>query len=192
MSKTAGRFYRGPARRGPKKHPAILPWPSNLPVDARALARRANRQRPRCRMKADATHPRGAHGHRPRAEKANSAADAQPFDQRLVTLLVGTGEVIEQLATLGHELEQATPGVVVLDVGLEMLGEIADALRKDRHLHLRRTRVAGLGRISLDDFRLAGGCDRHRNSFGLSWGDGAQRQKPRGAGVGRAGMSSST
>src|SRR5215468_11479012 len=96
----------------------------------------------------------------PRCKK--SAANTQPLDQRLVTRLVGTGEIIEQLATLGYELEQSTPGMIVLDVTLEVLGQIVDAFRKNGHLHLRRSSVAGLGRIGLDDFRLAGACDRHR------------------------------
>ena len=68
-----------------------------------------------------------------------SAANAQSLDQRLVTRFIDAVEVIEQLATLGHELEQSTPGMIVLDVGLEMLGEAVDALRQDRHLHLRRS-----------------------------------------------------
>src|SRR5262249_37391960 len=91
-----------------------------------------------------------------------SAANTQPLDQRLVTRLIDAGEIIEQLATLGHELEQSTPGMIVLDVGLEMLGEAVDALRQDRHLHLRRSGVAGLGRIGLDDLGLAAGRNRHR------------------------------
>src|SRR5438105_2456565 len=86
-----------------------------------------------------------------RRAPTKSAADAQFLDQRLVARLVGTGEIIEQLASLGYKLEQSTPGVVVLDVGLEMLGQIVDAFRQDRDLHLRRTRVAGLGPIGLDD-----------------------------------------
>src|SRR5262247_3639405 len=90
------------------------------------------------------------------------AANPEPLDQRLVTRLVGTGEIIEQLATLRYELEQSTPGMIVLDVTLEVLGQIVDAFRKNGHLHLRRSSVAGLGRISFDDFRLACGCDRHR------------------------------
>src|SRR5262249_13293736 len=96
----------------------------------------------------------------PRATKL--AANPQPLDQRLVTRLVDTGEIAEQLATLRYELEQSTPGMIVLDVGLEVLGQIVDAFRKNGHLHLRRSSVAGLGRIGLDDFRLACGCDRHR------------------------------
>src|SRR5438445_1332870 len=99
------------------------------------------------------------------AREFNSAPNAQPLDQRLVTRLIGTSEVIEQLTPLGHELEQSTPGMVVLDVALEVLGQIVDAFRQDRYLHLRGPCVAGFGRIRLDDFRLACGRDRHRVSF---------------------------
>src|SRR5260221_5507690 len=90
------------------------------------------------------------------------AADSQPLDQRLVATRVDTGEIIEQLAALRHELEQSTPGMVVLDVALEVLGQIVDAFRKNGHLHLWRSSVAGLGPIGLDDFRLACGRNRHR------------------------------
>src|SRR5260221_10111750 len=55
--------------------------------------------------------------------------------------------------------------MVVLDVGLEVLRQVVDALRKDRHLHFRRASVAGLGRIGLDNVRLTVGCDRHRISY---------------------------
>src|SRR5215470_3485435 len=82
------------------------------------------------------------------------AADTQPLDQRLVTSLVGTGEILEQLSTLRHELEQPTPRMVVVEVGLEVLGQIVDAFRKNGHLHLRRPGVASLGRKGLDDFCL--------------------------------------
>src|SRR5439155_9673281 len=85
-----------------------------------------------------------------------------PLDQRLVTRCVDTGEVVEKLATLGHELEWPTRGMVVLNVGLEMLGKAVDALRKDRHLYLRRPGIAGLCRIGLHHFGLAAGRYRHR------------------------------
>ena len=58
---------------------------------------------------------------------------------------------------LADELEQPAAGVVVFDMRLEVLGQIVDAFRKNGHLHLRRSSVAGLGRIGLDDFRLACG-----------------------------------
>src|SRR5262245_39860478 len=71
--------------------------------------------------------------------------------------------------------------MIVLDVSLEMLGQTVDAFREDRHLHFRRTGIAGLGRIGLDDFGLAAGSYRHRAVPFLS-----------GVTVcGRAGMSSS-
>src|SRR5262245_52929978 len=71
-----------------------------------------------------------------------STPDAQPLDQALVAAFVDTLDVIEQLAALRHELEQAAPGVVVLDVGLEMLGQGGDALGQERDLDLRRAGVA--------------------------------------------------
>ena len=52
--------------------------------------------------------------------------------------------------------------MIVLDVGLEMLGQAVDALREDRYLHLRRPGIAGLDRIGLDDFGLTAGRYRHR------------------------------
>ena len=51
------------------------------------------------------------------------------------------------------------------DVRLEMLGEIVDAFREDRHLHFRRTGIARLLGEFLDDFSLAAGGNRHRSSF---------------------------
>src|SRR5689334_22265029 len=103
---------------------------------------------------------------RPVAARHKLAADSQPLDQRFVAPLVDTGEIIEQLTTLRYELKQSTSGMVVLDVTLEVLGQIVDAFRKNGHLHLRRSSVAGLGRIGLDDFRLA--CERNRHRAFLS------------------------
>src|SRR2546428_166684 len=84
--------------------------------------------------------------------RSNSTADTEPFDQCFVARLIDTGEVVEQLAPLRYQFEQSTPRVVILDMSLEMLGEAADALRKDRDLHLRRACIAGLGRKAFDDF----------------------------------------
>src|SRR5262245_35415696 len=70
-----------------------------------------------------------------RADKT-SAANAELLDQMLVAALVGALEIIEQLATLRDELEQAAPRVVVFHVRLEMLREVVDAFRQDRDLHL--------------------------------------------------------
>src|SRR6266700_5361090 len=148
MSKTA-RGCRGRRCRRARQHPAILPWPSISLLSA------GPRPASLCGSFA-AGLPCG--GFAIRCERARfprasfSPTDAEPFDQRLVSGLVDAPQIIEQLATLRHELEQAAPGVIVLDVGLEMLGQGRDALREDRDLHLRRTGVAGFRGIILDDF----------------------------------------
>src|SRR5262249_2020248 len=173
------RFRRGESHeqdgeRLPRAHSARTDSASSDPAMAlgRSLAR-TGALRPSLKPAAASLPDGGAHavtapafnGARNCPRTNTSAADAQPLDQRLVALLVGTIEVIEQLTTLGHKLEQAAPGMVVLDVALEMLGQAVDALSNDCHLHFRRTGIAGLGRIGLDDFRLAFGRDRHRVSF---------------------------
>src|ERR1700674_2877510 len=129
----------------------------DLPLNGRAIIRPVfpNRQRSRCRMNSgQIRYPLQT---RERIARKCSAANPQPLDQRFVTRFVDSGEVVEELAPLRYELEQSTSGMVILDVSLEMLGETVDALRKDRHLHLRRTGIAGLGRVGLDDFGLAAG-----------------------------------
>ena len=57
-----------------------------------------------------------------------SAANSELLDQYLIARLIGALEVIEQLATLGYELQKSAPGMVILDVRLEMLGEVVDPL----------------------------------------------------------------
>ena len=47
-------------------------------------------------------------------------------------------------APLAHQDQEPTPGVMVLLVGLQMPGELADALREDRDLDLGGTRVRAM------------------------------------------------
>src|SRR6266540_4668446 len=106
MSKTA-RGCRVRPYRKPRQRPAILPWPSSLPSNGWAIIRpifqTGNGSLPaqqricpgiRCKTRDHAAHN-------------SSTANTQPLDQRLVTRCVDTGEVIEKLATLGHELERS-------------------------------------------------------------------------------------
>src|SRR5215210_6504108 len=70
--------------------------------------------------------------------------------------------------------------MVVLDVSLEMLGEVGDALGEDRYLHLRRAGIARLCSVRLDDFRLAAGRDRHRILLVVvSWAGGSRQASRR-------------
>src|SRR5215467_4222896 len=93
-----------------------------------------------------------------------SAANAELLDQRLVAALVGALEIIEKLAPLRHELEQAPARMIVFHVSLEMLGEIIDPFGQNRDLDLGRPGVAGLARVGPDHFRLALRRNRHRQT----------------------------
>src|SRR5690242_3243475 len=81
-----------------------------------------------------------------------SVAQAEALDERLVALLVGLLEVIQQLAALVHHLDQPTTGVMVLLVVVEMGGEAVDAGRQQRHLHFGRAGVFGVAAVGGDDF----------------------------------------
>jgi hypothetical protein len=50
---------------------------------------------------------------------------------------------------------------MVLDVGLEVIGQAVDAGREQRDLHLRRAGVARLALVMLDDLRLFDGGYSH-------------------------------
>ena len=90
-----------------------------------------------------------------------SAPQPQPCNEAFVTLLVTGLHIIEQTAALGHELDQAAARMIVLRVGLEMLGQIGDALGQDGDLHIGRARIARLGRIFGNQFLFAFGGNRH-------------------------------
>src|ERR1700736_3606274 len=97
----------------------------------------------------------------------NSTTNVMLFEQRLVTRLVLLLDVIEKRPARRHEFQKAATRMVVLHVGLEMPGEVVDAFRQDRDLNLRRAGVAGLGGIRLDDFLVAFGGNRHRQTLPL-------------------------
>ena len=57
-------------------------------------------------------------------------------DERSVPLDVVALQVVQEATTATDEHEQPTARVVVLLVDLQVLREVVDALREDRHLHL--------------------------------------------------------
>ena len=75
-------------------------------------------------------------------------------DQGTIALDILLHEVIEKATALTDHLVQAAAGVVVLRVLLEVLGELSDTLGEDSDLNLRRTGVAFVGAVGLDDGRL--------------------------------------
>src|SRR5260363_177722 len=97
----------------------------------------------------------------------SSTTDVVLLEQRLVARLVVLLQIVEQRTAGRDQLQEAAAGVIILAVGLEMAGQVVDAFRQDRNLHLGRTGVTGLGGIRLDDFRLALCGHRHRQSLSL-------------------------
>src|SRR5947209_5229718 len=85
-------------------------------------------------------------------------AEPEALDGRAVALDVLPLQVVEQAAAAADHLEQAAAAVVVLGVGLEVLGQLDDAMRQDRDLHLGRTGVALMRPVLVDDllFDFAG------------------------------------
>ncbi len=63
-------------------------------------------------------------------------ADAEFLNDGLVSLGVVLLQVIQQATALADHDEEPAPGRVVLLVGLEMVGQLADPLTEDRDLDL--------------------------------------------------------
>ena len=92
-----------------------------------------------------------------------STTNSKSLDQLLVARIVGTPEIIQNLASLRHELQQSAPRVIVFDMCLEVLRQIIDPFRQEGNLHLWRTSIPGFDGIRLDKIRLTRGCHRHRH-----------------------------
>src|ERR1700761_2042076 len=72
-------------------------------------------------------------------------ADAQLADDVPVAVRIVRLEIIEQAAALAYQHQQAATRSMVFRVGLEMFGQLANALAQDRDLHFR---AAGVGVMS--------------------------------------------
>src|SRR5690606_34609043 len=101
-------------------------------------------------------------GHGPRADSCDSAAQAEALDERAVAGDVDVLEVAEEATALTDEQQQATTGVVVVLVRLEVLREVLDALRQERDLDLGGTGVARVRGVLVDDRLLDVCVQSHR------------------------------
>src|SRR5437763_15917963 len=86
---------------------------------------------------------------------ARSAPQAKPSDQGGVALGVRALQIVEQPPAQADHDQEAAPRVKILLMGAEMVGQIADALRQDRHLHLGRSGIALFGGVFADERLLA-------------------------------------
>src|SRR5439155_24422483 len=69
-------------------------------------------------------------------------ADCETADELPVSARGPGLEVVEQPPALAYQLEQATAGVMVLLVPLEVFGEVVDALGEQRDLDRRRAGIS--------------------------------------------------
>lgn len=80
--------------------------------------------------------------------------DAQLGDQGTVALNVLAHQVVQQLAPLTDHLVKTPAGVVVVDVDLQVLGQLVDPGGEDGDLYLRGAGIGGMGAVGLDDSGL--------------------------------------
>ena len=83
-------------------------------------------------------------------------AQAEPFDQLAISLGIPVFQVVEELAAAADHLQQATAGVMILAMFLEVAGQAVDARGQERDLDFGRPRVALGALIIGNDLRL--GC----------------------------------
>src|SRR6266851_1759503 len=87
--------------------------------------------------------------------------DVQALDQIGVALRVLRLEVVEQPASAADQHQQATARVMIFRVGLEVLGEVVDALAENRNLYFGRTGVRVVCLVGANQFGLAVFGQRH-------------------------------
>ena len=73
---------------------------------------------------------------------AASVPELELLGNRLVPRQIGGVEVIQKAAALADHFQKATAGAVVLDVALEMLGQMVNPLGQKGDLHISRPCVA--------------------------------------------------
>src|SRR5262245_30726880 len=81
-------------------------------------------------------------------------ADSELVDEAAVPLQVLLLQVVQQAPPLPDQHHEPATGMMVLRVGLEMLGQVADALAQDGDLDLGRPGVLGVGPEPTDDVGL--------------------------------------
>jgi len=79
-------------------------------------------------------------------------AQTETLDNGLVPFAIRLAKVTPQAVPLAHFGEQAATGGKIVLVFFEVLGEIADLFRQDRHLHLGRTRIGVMDPKVFDEF----------------------------------------
>ena len=106
--------------------------------------------------------PAGPKGPQPQPAAFLLLTDAQLGNDGAVALNVDLGQVVEKVSPLANHLQQAAAGMMVFLVLAQVLGQVVDTLGQHGNLHLRRTGVALMAGILLDNLGLFSLC--HGNS----------------------------
>ncbi len=76
------------------------------------------------------------------------------LNDRAVTLDIFLHKIVEKAAAVTDHFQQTSAAVVVIVVHLQVFVEIVDAVGEDGDLYFRRTRVALVGLVLVDDLVL--------------------------------------
>ena len=96
-------------------------------------------------------------------QRAGSAAQTQPVDQRAVALHIDLGHVLQQPAPPSDQQQQTAPRVVVVLVHLEVLGEVGDPPGQQCDLRLRGSGVGLMQAVQSPGFPSFGRQSAPRN-----------------------------
>jgi hypothetical protein len=78
-------------------------------------------------------------------------ADTQFADDVTVAVRIRLLEVIQKAAALAHQHQQTTARTMILFVGFEVLGQLANTLAEDRDLHFRTAGIGVMGAVTRDN-----------------------------------------
>src|SRR4030095_15212199 len=85
----------------------------------------------------------GARGLTPAATR-RLLPNTEPLDQLGVAIRIFALQVVQQASPLTDQLQKAAARVMILRVGLEMLGQVIDALAQERDLYLGGSGIGGV------------------------------------------------
>ena len=105
----------------------------------------------------------------------NLLTEAQSGDQIAIALDIVVFEVVQETTTTTDEHQKTTTAVVVIFVRFKMFRQNIDALRQQRNLNLRRTRVTFVTTKLADN--LSFDCTMKHVFPSLSNGQSATRQR---------------
>jgi len=88
-------------------------------------------------------------------------AKTEAIEQGAITIPVRAAQVIEQFTTTADHPEQPAPGMMILDVILEMPRQVVDTRGQQRDLYFRRAGVGFCSLMILQNLSLLARRNRH-------------------------------